>query len=76
MIFYDRGLLNSDMDLATSLWRRFFHASETINGPQLELLVKYVRQSMQMLDHIPTSDLMKGRQIKWLTLEDVNKDLQ
>lgn len=44
----------------------------TPNPQRIELLVKYVRQTMAMLDQISQEDLRKGRMIKWLNLDYVN----
>lgn len=63
---------NDDMQLATVLWRRFFNLQPP-DGPRLELLLKYVRQTMAMLDEIPNEHLMQGKRITWLKLEEINK---
>lgn len=73
LIFYDKGLVaNDDIELATVLWRRFFELQEP-DGPRLELLLKYVRQTMSMLDDLPNEHFIKGGRIIWLNLEAVNK---
>ena len=72
MLFYDCAFLsNDDKDLAAVLWRRFYLEEPELDGPRLELLVKYVRKTMAMLDEIPTDNLINGK-IKWLTLDSVN----
>ena len=73
LIIYDVGIMSSDdKALAAATWRRFFAIQEQPDGPQIELLVKYIRQTMAMLDEIPTQDLYGGRLIKWLSLDSVN----
>ena len=59
------------MELANSLWRRFFLSGKP-DAPKIELLVKYVRQTMQMLDEIPLADLIEKQRVTWLSLEAVN----
>ena len=71
MLLYDRGILDTDMELANALWRRFFLNGEP-DPQRIELLVKYVRQSMAMLDEINQTDVLKGAKIQWLNLDDVN----
>ena len=71
LLVYDRGIIDNDMELSNALWRRFFLCG-TPDPQRIELLVKYVRQTMAMLDQISQEDLRKGRTIKWLNLDYVN----
>lgn len=68
---YDHGIVGDDKDLASALWRRFFLLGKP-DGPRLELLVKYVRQTVVMLDEMPLNELIEKSRIKWLKLDDVN----
>ena len=75
MISYDRAMLeDSDMELASALWRRFFAGGE-LDAVRLELLVKYVRQTLQMLDNLSHDHFIAGKRIPWLTLEEVNSTI-
>merc|ERR1712241_350394 len=72
LLFYDCAFLtNEDKDLASVLWRRFYLEEPELDGARLELLVKYVRKTMDMLDEMPTNSVIYGN-IKWLTLDSVN----
>lgn len=44
LVNYDEGILSDDKVLAGALWRRFFDRNCTAR--QLEVMVKYVRQSV------------------------------
>ena len=68
---YDYGALGDDKELANALWRRFFLMGRP-DGPRLELLVKYVRQNLAMLDEVPMSDILGGKAVKWISLDTVN----
>ena len=73
MIVYDLGLAGSDIDLANSVWRRFFRGTEDPDIEKIELLVKYIRKTVASMDRIKLEDLFSmepDTAIKWT---DVNK---
>merc|ERR1712241_802165 len=58
LMLYDFAFLkNDDMEIVTALWRRFY-LDEPLDGPRLELLLKYFRLNMAMLDNISIEDLI------------------
>jgi len=72
LMMYDCALLNNDdKEIAAALWRRFF-LEESLDPPRLELLLKYVRLNMVMLDNISLEDLLVGKGIKWVSLDTAN----
>jgi len=71
LLVYDRGIIDDDIELSNALWRRFFLCG-TPDPQRIELLVKYVRQTMSMLDQVSQEDLRTGKKIKWLNLDYVN----
>lgn len=71
---YDLGLIKSDVDLANSLWRRFFLMTENVDVEKLELLVAYVRKTVAFLDQHPLDSFLKaepGLEIKWPDLKEL-----
>ena len=73
MIIYDLGLAGSDIDLANSVWRRFFLGMEDPDVEKIELLVKYIRKTVASMDRIKLEDLFSmepDSAIKW---PDINK---
>ena len=71
-MMYDCAFLNDDdKEIVAALWRRIF-LDEPLNGPRLELLLKYVRINMAMLDDISLEELLVGKHIKWVSLDTVN----
>ena len=71
MLIYDCGIMGNDQELASALWRRFFLMNQP-DGPRIELLVKYVRHCMNMLDDIPNEHYYIGRRIDWPSLDEIN----
>jgi len=72
LMMYDCAFLNDDdKEIAAALWRRLF-IDEPLDAPRLELLLKYVRLNMVMLDNISLEDLLTGKGIKWVSLDIVN----
>ena len=57
MLIYDLGLAGSDVDLANSIWRRFFLGKDDPDVEKIELLVKYVRKTVASLDQIKLDEL-------------------
>lgn len=64
LINYDEGLMGDDMVLAGALWRRFFE-KECPNFEMLEILVKYVREHVRMLDALPNENFVQKPQVQW-----------
>ena len=48
MMIYDLGLAGSDVDLANSIWRRFYLRIEDPDIKKIELLVKYIRKTVSV----------------------------
>ena len=74
MLIYDLGLAGSDVDLANSMWRRFFLAKDDPDVQKIELLVKYVRKTVASLDQIKLEDLYLmeyGAALKWPCLRQL-----
>ena len=63
--------MGNDQELASAVWRRFFLMNQP-DGPRIELLVKYVRHCMNMLDDIPNEHYYIGRRIDWPSLDEIN----
>lgn len=58
LIIYDLGILGDDKELANSLWRRFFLLADRPDPTKIELLVRYVRQTMAALDRVSLDTLL------------------
>ncbi|KAK5650804.1 hypothetical protein RI129_001833 [Pyrocoelia pectoralis] len=70
IIAYDEGLQSTDVILAGALWRRLYqHAN--VDPECLDMLVKYVRKQVQLLDNIAYSELMKNKTIKWEPIQSM-----
>ena len=77
MLIYDLGLAGSDVDLANSLWRRFFLGEDNPNVEKIELLVKYVRKTVASLDQISLDDLYlmePGLKLNWPDLNELDNE--
>lgn len=70
LITYDEGLMMDDKVLASALWRRFF-SKECDDYSKLEKLVKYIREQILILDHMPRKELLSKPVIKWASLSSV-----
>jgi len=73
MLVYDLGLAGSDIDLANSIWRRFFLGKEDPDVEKIELLVKYVRKTIASLDQIDIMDLYLMEPGSALSWPDIKK---
>jgi len=73
MLVYDLGLAGSDVDLANSIWRRFFLGKEDPDVEKIELLVKYVRKTVASLDQINIEDLYLMEPGSALSWPDIKK---
>lgn len=67
LISYDEGISFDDKALAAALWRRFF-SGKCDDYEKLELLVKYVRKQMSMLDQLSRYDFAIKPKVQWLPL--------
>lgn len=67
LISYDEGISFDDKALASALWKRFF-SGHCKDYEKLELLVKYVRKQVAMLDETSRYDFAIKPKIKWLPL--------
>ncbi|XP_060524904.1 ubiquinol-cytochrome-c reductase complex assembly factor 1 [Cylas formicarius] len=65
IIAYDEGLECDDTVLASAIWRRFYRM-EHVELPHLEMLVRYVRKHVMLLDAVPTDQLFtREAPINW-----------
>lgn len=64
LIAYDEGLQSNDLVLAGALWRRLYQQKE-VDPEHLDLLVKYIRKQICLLDHIPKEDFLSQKPITW-----------
>jgi len=69
LISYDEGLMSDDKALANALWRRFFEM-RCDDYTKLEKLVKYVRQTSNMLDQLKREELLSKPTINWIKLKE------
>jgi len=77
LFVYDEGLLGGDMDLAASLWRRFFLSQpleedeqQPLPDPEkIELLVKYVRKTIKYLEDYDGDRMFHKCEVDWLPLD-------
>ncbi|XP_055531306.1 ubiquinol-cytochrome-c reductase complex assembly factor 1-like isoform X4 [Wyeomyia smithii] len=67
LMAYDEGISSDDKVLSGALWRRFF-SSRCEDYEHLELLVKYVRRQMEMLDKTDRYNFAIKPTVKWLPL--------
>uniref|UniRef100_A0A023EN99 Putative ubiquinol cytochrome c reductase assembly protein cbp3 n=1 Tax=Aedes albopictus TaxID=7160 RepID=A0A023EN99_AEDAL len=67
LLAYDEGISFDDKALASALWRRFF-SGHCKDYEKLEVLVKYVRKQVAMLDETNRYDFAIKPKIKWLPL--------
>ena len=68
LLIYDLGILGNDKELANAVWRRFFLRDEP-DFEKIEILVKYIRRNMALLDSISLEDLILNSTVKWHKLE-------
>ncbi|KAF5280054.1 hypothetical protein FQA39_LY18169 [Lamprigera yunnana] len=69
MVAYDEGLQSSDAVLAGALWRRLYQ-QESVDLEHLDMLVKYVRRQVKMLDALTYQELFEQPSIKWEPLNN------
>lgn len=71
VIAYDEGLLTDDKVLAGALWGTFFNL-ENNNPEAIERLIIYIRKQINLLDRIPSQQILRFPDIQWIKLADVN----
>ncbi|XP_022919312.1 ubiquinol-cytochrome-c reductase complex assembly factor 1 [Onthophagus taurus] len=64
LIAYDEGLQSDDCVLAGAIWRRMYQRNE-VDPENLELLIKYIRKHLRMLDNISKEELFSQKPISW-----------
>jgi len=65
LIGYDEGWLTNDMVLASMVWRRVFN--KECNDPEkIELVVKYIRKQMSILQLQSFESLFTNKDVKWI----------
>ncbi|KAL3276753.1 hypothetical protein HHI36_012123 [Cryptolaemus montrouzieri] len=67
-IAYDEGLQADDVVLAGAIWRRFYQ-QKNVDLEHIELLVKYIRKNMRMLDSMSSEQFYDPKNIKWTSLK-------
>lgn len=75
LINYDEGLQGDDKALAGALWRRFFVKEEACDLVNIELLVKYVRAQMEILDRMPAEQFIVKPKVQWISLKQLKEDV-
>ncbi|KAJ3641154.1 hypothetical protein Zmor_027671 [Zophobas morio] len=68
LIAYDEGLQGDDIVLAGALWRRFYQQGD-VEITYLDMLVRYIRKQMRLLDHLSGENLQDTKNIKWIPLK-------
>ncbi|XP_031353417.1 ubiquinol-cytochrome-c reductase complex assembly factor 1 isoform X2 [Photinus pyralis] len=64
IIAYDEGLQTSDVVLAGALWRRLYQQG-TVDPECLDVLVKYIRRQVKLLDNTAHEEFKKNKTVKW-----------
>ncbi|KAL4084551.1 hypothetical protein QTP88_027499 [Uroleucon formosanum] len=65
LVGYDEGWLSNDMVLASMVWRRVFN--KECNDPEkIELVVKYIRKQMSILQLQTFDSLFTKKDVKWI----------
>ncbi|XP_022170157.1 ubiquinol-cytochrome-c reductase complex assembly factor 1 isoform X1 [Myzus persicae] len=65
LVGYDEGWLTNDMVLASMVWRRVFN--KECNDPEkIELVVKYIRKQMSILQLQTFDSLFTKKDVKWI----------
>ncbi|KAF5270329.1 hypothetical protein FQR65_LT05517 [Abscondita terminalis] len=64
LIAYDEGLQSSDVILASALWRRVYQ-QKNVDPEHLDILVKYIRRQMKILDSLTHLELFRNVAIRW-----------
>lgn len=75
LINYDEGLLGDDKTLAGALWRRFFVKEDACDLEKIELLVKYVRAQMEVLEELKTEEFITRPKVKWISLKEMDSSI-
>ncbi|XP_060843175.1 ubiquinol-cytochrome-c reductase complex assembly factor 1 [Rhopalosiphum padi] len=65
LVGYDEGWLSNDMVLASMVWRRVFN-KECNDPEQIELVVKYIRKQMSILQLQTFDSLFTKKDVKWI----------
>lgn len=68
LIAYDEGLMSNDRQFASALWSRVFDQNCDDFG-KIELMVKYIRANVKLLDAVDDDELIHKRNFKWIDLE-------
>lgn len=72
LITYDEGIMSDDKVLANALWRRFFE-KRCESYEVLEILVKYVRNQVGLLDSLKRENIVNSPKVDWVNLEEMVK---
>ena len=70
LLIYDEGALGDDKALANAIWRRFFICRPDPDAEKLEMLVRYVRRTLSLLDNVPLNRIVVHTDFKWVPLKD------
>lgn len=77
LLLYDVGVIGSDKDLANALWKRVYNAQDNVDPEKLEMMVKYVRKTLVLLDDMNVNDLYyygKNHILEWPDVATVAKE--
>ena len=73
LLIYDEGILGDDKALANAIWRRVLLCRPDPDAEKLEMLVRYVRRTLSLLDNVPMNQLVvqaEFKPFKWVPLKD------
>ncbi|KRT80705.1 hypothetical protein AMK59_5879, partial [Oryctes borbonicus] len=64
LIAYDEGLQSDDVVLAGAIWRRMYQQGE-VEPENLDMLIKYIRKHIKVLDNISRQQLFSEKSVSW-----------
>ena len=70
LFIYDEGVLGDDIALANAIWRRLLMCRPDPDAEKLEMLVRYVRRTLSLLDNLPLNKIVVENDFKWVPLND------
>ena len=70
LFIYDEGVLGDDIALANAIWRRLLMCRPDPDAQKLEMLVRYVRRTLSLLDNMPLNQIVVHNDFKWVPLKD------
>jgi len=70
LFIYDEGVLGDDIALANAIWRRLLMCRPDPDAEKLEMLVRYVRRTLSLLDNLSLNKIVVENDFKWVPLND------